>query len=232
MIKSILGKKVGMTQVYTDTGVMERVTAIEAGPCMVLQVKKPEGDKYNALQLGFDEKREKSTNKPMAGHFKKANSTPKKIIREIKWDGKDEIKQGDKVTLDIFEKTNFVDITGITKGRGFAGGVKRWGFHGGPATHGQSDRERAPGSLGRQHSISQGVYPGKKMAGHYGVEKVTIRNLRIVKILKDKNIVLVRGGIPGPNGGYVILKESPKQRLPQIQTKKEKGHAVKGIAKK
>src|SRR3989304_82144 len=107
MIKSILGKKVGMTQVYTDTGIMERVTAIEAGPCTILQVKKPEGDGYNALQLGFDEKREKSTNKPMAGHFKKANSTPKKIIREIKWDGKDEIKQGDKVTLDIFEKTNF-----------------------------------------------------------------------------------------------------------------------------
>lgn len=221
MIKSLLGKKIGMTQIYSDTGEVSPVTVIQAGPCSVIQVKNDKTDSYTALQLGFYDKKEKSCTKPELGHFKKNNIKPKRLVREVPWDGKDDIKPGTQIGLEIFEKTNNVDVTGITKGRGFAGVIKRHGFHRQPATHGQSDRERAPGSLGRQHSISQGVYPGKRMAGHYGVEKVTIKNLRIVKILKDKNLILVKGAIPGPNNGYVVLKESANQKVsvPQVQKK-------------
>ena len=226
MIKTILGKKVGMTRVFTEQGESVPVTAIKAGPCVVMQVKNDETDGYKALQLGFDDKREKSCNKSEKGHAKKANAQPQRILREVEWDGTDQIKQGDKVTVDIFENIRNVDVTGIIKGRGFTGVVKKWGFHGGPATHGQSDRERAPGSLGRQHSISQGVYPGKKMAGHWGVERVTIKNLQVTKILKNENVLLVRGAVPGPNDGYVMVRTSARQKksaAEQLQAQSKKG---------
>lgn len=217
MIKAILGKKLGMTQIFAENGDAIPVTVIQAGPCTVLQVKTPDKDGYHALQLGFEGRRPKSVPSPMQGHFKRWGSKPLRFIREIKWDGKDEIKHGDQIRLDIFENTRRVDVTGVTKGRGFAGVVKRWGFGGGPATHGMSDRERAPGSLGRQHGVSQGVYPGKKMAGHYGNQRRTVRNLIIAKLLKEKNLLLVKGAIPGPNGGYLIIKEARKQKIPVTQ---------------
>jgi large subunit ribosomal protein L3 len=180
-----------------------------------LQVKRRETDGYEALQLGFEERRPKGVTEPMLGHFKKAGVKPKKFIKEIRWDGQDDIKPGATFGVEIFENTKRVDVTGITKGRGFAGVVKRWGFAGGPATHGMSDRERAPGSLGRQHSISQGVYPGKKMAGHYGCEKLTVKNLIIARLHKQRNLLFVKGAVPGPNGGYLVIREAAKQKLPK-----------------
>jgi len=232
MVKSILGKKLGMTQIFSPDGEVIPVTVIQAGPCVVSQVKEIKTDGYSAVQLGFDDKKERLCTKPELGHFKKYNLTAKRFIREIEWDGKETIKGGDQVKVDIFEKVNKVDVTGITKGRGFAGGIKRWGFHRELATHGQSDRERAPGSLGRQHSISQGVYPGKRMCGHYGVERVTIKNLQIAKIIKNKNIMLVKGAVPGADGGYLIIKESANQKVPVRQTPKKEASAAKPKAKK
>jgi len=149
------------------------------------------------------------------------------IVREIPWDGKEAVKVGDAVNVSVFENMKRIDVEGVSKGRGFMGVVRRWGFHGLPATHGQSDRERAPGSLGRQHSISQGVYPGKRMGGHWGVEKVTMKNLEVVKILKEKNLLFVHGAVPGPMGGDVLVKESHwvPPRPPTVTSKKQHGKA-------
>ena len=226
MIEGILGRKLGMLQAFDRDGTVVSVTVIEAGPCTVLQVKTAKDDGYDAIQIGFGERRRKNTPRALQGHHiprpegqkpedrKKQldqelrHLRPSVFIREIPWDGKEEAKVGQKITAKIFEGWTKIDVEGVSKGRGFMGVVRRWGFHGLPATHGQSDRERAPGSLGRQHSISQGVYPGKKMAGHWGHEKVTSRNLDLVKVDGEKNLVFVHGAVPGPNGGLVILKES------------------------
>lgn len=227
MVTRLLGKKIGMTQIFDDKGNCIPVTVIEAGPCTVLQVKTQDRDGYSALQIGFGTR--KRTNVPRAelGHQipktdpKQSKEDRKKHLQaelkkvqpaehvvEIPWDGKSEVKVGDQITCSIFENWKKVDVVGLSKGRGFMGVVRRWGFHGLPATHGQSDRERAPGSLGRQHSISQGVYPGKRMAGHWGVERVTMKNLDLVKLVKEKNLLFVRGGVPGPNGGCIMVKEA------------------------
>lgn len=207
-VGGILGRKVGMTQMFTDEGTCLGVTAIEVGPCVVLQVKTPETDGYFAAQLGFDDVKEKRAAKPAVGHARKAGTPPKRFIREVPWDGQGGLKPGDRITLDVLEGAKAVDVIGRTKGRGFAGVVKRWHFRGGPATHGQSDRERAPGALGRQGSNPGDVIKNKKMAGRYGNERVTALNLRLVRMLKDQNVILVHGAVPGPNGGYVIVRPS------------------------
>jgi large subunit ribosomal protein L3 len=226
MVTRLLGRKLGMTQVYTEKGQCYSCTVIEAGPCTVTQVKTQAKDGYNAVQIAFGSRRSKNVSRAEMGHLipkgdikpqdrpkaldrqlKEVKKAPE-VIREVPWDGKEDLKVGATVNVGIFENMKRVDVVGTSKGRGFMGVVRRWGFHGLPATHGQSDRERAPGSLGRQHSISQGVYPGKRMAGHWGVEKVTSKNLCVVKILKDKNLILVEGSVPGPTGGIVLVKES------------------------
>jgi large subunit ribosomal protein L3 len=226
MVTRLLGRKLGMTQIYNDKGQCFPCTVIQAGPCTVLQVKTPEKDGYAALQIGFGERRAKNLSRAVLGHLlpkggakpeerrkaldrarKEIKNAPE-IVREIPWDGKESFKTGDRITVAIFESWKKIDVVGTSKGRGFMGVVRRWGFHGLPATHGQSDRERAPGSLGRQHSISQGVYPGKRMAGHWGVERVTSRNLDVLKVDKEKNLIFVHGAVPGPTGGLVLLKEA------------------------
>lgn len=226
MVTRLLGRKIGMTRIFDAKGTSWPVTVIEAGPCTVLQLKTKTKDGYDAVQIGFGERRRKNTPRAELGHLvprpegQKPEERAKQLdqdlrhlrppvfVREIPWDGKEEVKVGQKITCGIFETWKKIDVEGVSKGRGFMGVVRRWGFGGLPATHGQSDRERAPGSLGRQHSISQGVYPGKKMAGHWGVEKVTMKNLDVVKVQADRNLVFVHGAVPGPSGGYVILKES------------------------
>ncbi len=248
MVTRLLGRKLGMTQVYNDKGQCFSCTVIEAGPCAVTQVKTKAKDGYDALQIAFGEKRAKNATRAEMGHLipkgdikpedrpkaldrqlKEVKKAPE-VLREVPWDGKEEVKVGSKLDVGMFEKMIRVDVVGTSKGRGFMGGVRRWGFHGLPATHGMSDRERAPGSLGRQHSISQGVYPGKRMAGHWGVERNTSKNLVVVKILKDKNVILVEGSVPGPTGGIVMVQES-KWTPPKPSTVVSK-KAAKGPAKK
>lgn len=223
MIRSLIGKKIGMTQVFNEDGAAIPVTVIEAGPCPAVQIRKKDVDGYTALQLGFDRKRERSVIKPEKGHFEKAGVEVKKILREVKWDGTDEVTPGQPFSVDLFANTDLVNVQGVTKGKGFQGTVRRWGFHGGPATHGQSDRERAPGSLGRQHSISQGVYPGKKMSGHMGHVRRTIRNLKVVRVDKDRNLLLLRGAVPGANGGYLLVtavREKSEHRSSGVESSK------------
>ena len=250
MVTRLLGRKLGMTQVYSEKGQCFPVTVIEAGPCTVTQVKTKDKDGYAAVQIAFGSRRSKNVARSQMGHLipkgdlkaeerKKAltrqiKETKKypEILREIPWDGKEAIKAGDTLTCAIFDGLKKIDVVGTSKGRGFMGVVRRWGFHGLPATHGQSDRERAPGSLGRQHSISQGVYPGKKMAGHWGVEKVTSKNLDLVKIDKEKNLVFVHGAVAGPVGGLVMLQEAHWTAPKPSTVVSKKGAKSAGAAKK
>lgn len=209
MINHLLGRKIGMTQIFTEKGEVVPVTVVECGPCVVMQIKRPETDGYTALQLGFADKKASRVNQPEAGHAKKANTTPKRFIREIPWDGKDDVKLGQQLTVEIFKDIKRVDVVGTMKGRGFAGVVKRHHFAGGPKTHGQSDRHRAPGSIGSSAWPSR-VRKGMRMAGHMGACRRTVRNLEVVQINPEKNLMLIKGGIPGPNGGFVIVRQTNK----------------------
>lgn len=201
-MKGILGKKVGMTQVFTEDGRLVSVTVIEAGPVKVVQKKEKEQDGYGALQLGYDETRkEKNITKPMLGHFKKMSSPSYRFIREIKMDG---FNAGDNIAVDIFTKGEKVSITGNSKGKGFQGVMKRHHYKGGPGSHG-SMFNRAPGSIGSSAYPSR-VWKNKGLPGHMGDEKVTVKNIEIFDIKKDQNLMLVMGAVPGPNGGYVIVK--------------------------
>jgi len=217
MISGILGKKVGMIQIFKE-GKCLPVTVIEVGPCTVMQVKTKEKDGYTALQLGFEDKKVKDMSKgprrirratkPEIGHAKKhANTVPKKFVREIEWDGKEEVVAGQQITVDILENFKAVDVIGTSKGRGFQGGVKRYHFKGGPKTHGQSDRLRAPGSIGSSAYPSR-VFKGMRMAGHMGNERCTLQNIKLVDIDKERNWISIMGSVPGPNGGYVIVRKS------------------------
>jgi large subunit ribosomal protein L3 len=200
----IIGKKVGMTSIYSAEGKATPCTVIEAGPCVVTQVKTEEKDGYSAVQLAFGEKREKNTPNAMQGHFKKAKTTPKRKLAEF--DGFDDLNLGDVVGVDIFQENTFVDVVGTSKGKGFQGVVKRHGFGGvGQATHGQHNRLRAPGSIGAA-SYPARVFKGMKMAGQTGNVRVTQSNLQILKVLTDKNLILVKGSIPGAKGSYVLIK--------------------------
>ena len=218
----ILGRKVGMTQVWDESGNRVPVTIIEAGPCKVLQVKTPETYGYFALQLGFADGKEKNTSKPLLGHFEKASSPPKRLIREIRLAGAPEDKVGEDVTVKVLENIKFVDVTGTSKGKGFAGVLKRHHFHGLPASHGCSKRHRAPGGLGRQQSINKGVPKGKKMAGHMGSERVTIQALKVVRVDAENNLLLIKGAVPGANGSYVIVMKALLEKV--IADKVAKGH--------
>ena len=208
MKKAILGKKIGMTQVFTEDGQLIPVSVIQAGPCQVVQKKTEEVDGYTAVQVGYEDKKERRANKPEKGHFQKANVPVKKYLKEFKLDNAAELNVGDELTVEQFADGDVLDVTGTSKGHGFAGTIKRWGTHRGPMTHG-SHYHRGPGSLGACSDPSR-VFKGKKMPGHYGVVKVTIQNLDLVKIDKERNLLLVKGSIPGPKGGLVVGRNAVK----------------------
>jgi large subunit ribosomal protein L3 len=201
----LIGKKLGMTSIFTENGTSVGCTVIEAGPCSVTQVKTPETDGYSAVQLGFGAVKEKNVNKPLKGHFARASVEPKQTLIEFR-DWEKEVQIGDEITLDIFQAGDSVDITGTTKGKGFQGGVKRHGFAGvGGMTHGQHDRQRAPGSIGGASTPSR-VFKGMRMAGRTGNNRVKKENLEIVKIIPDKHLILVKGSVPGPKGSTLIIQ--------------------------
>ena len=204
----IIGRKIGMTSVFTAEGKNVPCTVIEAGPCVVTQVKTLENDGYSALQLAFDDKKEKHTTRPMQGHFKKAGTTPKRYLAEFKnWDKEYTLGDVLKVSDVLTEADEWVDIAGISKGKGFQGVVKRHGFNGvGEVTHGQHNRQRAPGSVGGSSYPSR-VFPGLRMAGRMGGNRVTVQNLRILRVLPEQNLLLVKGSIPGAKGAYLIINK-------------------------
>lgn len=205
----LIGKKVGMTSIFDENGKNVACTVIEAGPCVVTQLKTPETDGYSAVQMAFEDKKEKHTTKAMQGHFKNAGVGPKRVIKELKGFVKD-WKIGDEITVDYFKDDFFVDIKGTTKGKGFQGVVKRHGFAGvNDATHGQHNRNRAPGSLGASSYPSR-VFKGMRMAGRDGGVSVKKLNLKVEKIIKEHNLMIVRGAVPGSNGSYVVV-ESPER---------------------
>jgi large subunit ribosomal protein L3 len=207
MVNGLLGKKVGMTQLLQDDGTMVPVTVIQAGPCVVVQKKTKQKDGYDAVQLGFVEfVKNKNVNKPMAGHFKKTAAAPVKFLREMTAEGEDGANPGDKVMVSIFNPNELVHIIGTSKGRGFAGFVKRHHFRGGRASHG-SMFHRAPGSIGSSAYPSR-VLKGMRMAGHMGNQRVTVQNLRVARIDQENNLLFVRGAVPGPAGGYVVVEKS------------------------
>lgn len=201
----IIGKKIGMTSVYSAEGKNIPCTVIEAGPCVVTQIKTVETDGYEAVQVGYGEKREKSTSKPLAGHFKKAGVTPKQHLVEFALEG--EVKLGEEFKVDQFEENDWVDVTGTSKGKGFQGVVKRHGFGGvGQATHGQHNRLRAPGSIGASSYPSR-VFKGMRMAGRTGGDRVKVENLQVLKVLPEKNLLVVKGSVPGAKGSILIIEK-------------------------
>jgi large subunit ribosomal protein L3 len=209
----ILGKKLKMTQIFNENGEVIPVTLVEYKEGYVVDLKTEEKDGYVALKVGFEEVDEKKLTKPEIGYLRKKNLPPLKILKEFRFNSFEEIKDykiGDKITIDIFKEGDYVDVTGKSIGKGFQGVVKRHGFHGGPATHG-SMSHRAPGSIGP--TAPQRVLKGRRMAGHMGNNKVTIQNLQIVKIMKDENIIMIKGAIPGPSNGYILIKKAVKKRI-------------------
>jgi large subunit ribosomal protein L3 len=204
-MQGIIGKKVGMTSVFDENGNKIPCTVLQAGPCVVTQIKTEEKDGYNAVQLGFEDKKEKHTTKAESGHFKKANTTPKRKLVEFTDFDVNQVKLGDVMTADIFTSDTIVDVRGWSKGKGFQGVVKRHGFRGvGDQSHGQHNRLRAPGSLGAS-SFPSRVFKGMRMAGRTGGNKVDSMNLKVVNVMAEDNIVIVKGSVPGPKGGYVII---------------------------
>ena len=205
-MSGIIGKKLGMTSLYNEDGKNMPCTVIEAGPCVVTQVRSEEVDGYKAIQLGFDEKKEKSTTNALKGHFKKAGTSPKRKLVEFKG-FEQELSLGDEINVELFEAGEFVDVTGTSKGKGFQGVVKRHGFAGvGQATHGQHNRLRAPGSIGAA-SYPARVFKGMRMAGQMGGEQVKVLNLQVLKVDNENNVLIVKGAIPGANGSYVIVEK-------------------------
>lgn len=204
-MRGILGKKIGMTRFYKEDGMPVPATLIQAGPCPVVQVKTDETDGYKAVQLGFVEQMEKRVVKPLLGHFKKANVAPQRILREFR-DFDMDVKIGDQLNVDMFTIGGKVHITGLSKGKGFTGVVKRYNFGGGPKTHGQSDRHRAPGSLG-QSAYPKRVFKGLKMAGHSGNSRNTIRNLKVLKVFPDKNLLVIEGSVPGARNSILEIRQ-------------------------
>ena len=202
----LLGKKIGMTSVFSAEGKNVPCTVIEAGPCVVTQIKSVDKDGYAAVQLGFQEAKEKNTSKPMQGHFKKAGTTPKRHLAEFT-DFEKELNLGDTVTVDLFEGANYVDVIGTSKGHGFQGVVKRHGFGGvGQTTHGQDDRQRKPGSIGAC-SYPAKVFKGMRMGGQMGGDRVTTHNLQVLKVIPESNLLLIKGSVPGCKGSILIIKK-------------------------
>jgi large subunit ribosomal protein L3 len=216
-MKGIIGKKVGMTQLFDASGAVVPVTVIEAGPCYVLQVKTVEIDGYNAIQLGFEEVAERKLTKGQKGHIQKAGTPTVRRLREVRSDdGDTQYNLGDVIKADIFQDGEIVDVTGISKGKGFAGAVKRHHFAGGPKTHGQSDRHRAPGSRG------SGTTPGHtsrglRGPGHMGDDQVTVQNLKIALVDAERNLIAIRGAVPGPRGGLVLVRAAKRAKKSQLR---------------
>ena len=213
MIGGLLAKKLGMTEIFTEDGSCVPVTVLEAGPCTVLQIRSREKDGYTALQLGFDDRKRSRASRPETGHVKKANAEPKKFICEVPWDGDGEVELGQNLSVDMLAGVKYVDVTGTTKGHGFTGVVRRYKFAGGPATHGQGDRHRSPGSIG-QSSYPSRVFKGMRMAGHMGCARHTTRNLEIVIVDPETHTIAVKGAVPGHNGSYLIIRRA---RFPRTQ---------------
>ena len=206
MVKALIGKKIGMTQVFDESGRHVPVTVLQVGPCVVTQVKTEETDGYRAVQIGFGDRKKKNTTKPLLGHLEKARAAPLRMLRDVPPDGDEMPEPGQELDVRLFEGVTHVDVTGTSKGRGFAGVIKRHGFSGSPKTHGGRFGRRG-GSIGTSATPSH-VQKGRKMAGHMGAERVTIRNLTVVKLIPERNLMLVKGGIAGSNGGYVIVRKA------------------------
>ncbi len=211
----LLGKKVGMTQVYDESGELLPVTVIQAGPCTITQVKRTETDGYNAIQLGYDDVKASRRKKPQVGHATKANAVPKKFVKEmcLPDDAESEYKAGDTITVSVFAEDKFVDVIGTSKGKGFAGVMKRHGFGGFPASHGTERKHRAPGSISSYASDAGhggNLKKGKKMPGHMGDVRVTTKSHKLVSIDEERNLLVVKGSVPGPSGGYVIVRSGQK----------------------
>lgn len=207
MGKGLLGKKLGMTQVFSDKGEVVPVTVIQAGPCVVIQKKTEETDGYSAIQIGYSDQSERRTNKPMRGHFSKAGVSPKKVVREVRTSDAGDYEVGQVLKADIFAAGDLVDVVGTSKGKGFAGVIKRHHFNRGPMSHG-SMYHRRTGSLGATDPAR--VFKGRKMPGRMGGETVTATGLEVVKVDTDRNVILVKGAVPGPRGGHVLVKSSVK----------------------
>ncbi len=210
-MKGILGKKVGMTQIFNEEGNVIPVTLIEAGPCYITQKKTPEKDGYSAVQLGFEEVSEKRVTKPQAGHLKKSDVPMLKYLREFRVKDHSELKLGQVIDASVFEAGDLVDVVGVSKGKGFAGVVKRHGFAGGMKTHGQSDRHRAPGSIGAGTTPGH-VFKGMRMPGRMGGERVTVSNLEVVIVDAERNLLAVKGPVPGAKKGLLVVKEARKTK--------------------
>ena len=210
MQKGLIGKKIGMTQLFDENGSFIPVTVIEAGPCAVVQKKTKETDGYEAVQLGFGDVKPNRVNKPMKGHFDKFNVAPKKVLREFKLADTESMKEGDIVKADVFAAGEKVDVSGTSKGKGYAGAIKRWNFGRLKETHGTGPVARHQGSMGACSDPSR-VFKGKKMPGHLGSEKVTVQNLEVVKVDAENNLIAVKGAVPGAKGGYVVITDAVKQ---------------------
>ena len=206
MIQGLIGRKLGMTQVFDDRGVVHPVTVVEAGPCVVTQVKTDEKDGYAALQLGFG--LDNRLNRPERAH-RQASGFMSRHLREVKAENVADYSVGQVLQADVFAEGEIVDVTGTSKGKGFQGGVKRHGFAGGPKTHGQSDRHRAPGSIGSSATPGR-VFKGMRMAGHMGNERVTVQNLKVIRVDTERNLLLIEGSVPGPNQGLLIIRRAVK----------------------
>lgn len=209
-MKSLIGKKLGMTQIFDDEGRCIPVTVIEAGPCSVLQRKTTKTDGYEAIQIGFGAQKEQRVSKPLVGHYKKAGVGTMHELREVRVSADDETKAGDTLTAAIFEDIKFVDVLGVTKGKGFQGVMKRYGFGGGPATHG-SHFHRRPGSIGMCEHPGR-VFKSKKMPGQMGSTKITVQSLKVVQVRPEENLILLKGAVPGANGSTLVLREALKRK--------------------
>lgn len=209
-MKGLIGKKLGMTQIFDESGAVKPLTLIEAGPCFVTQVKHPEKEGYQAVQLGFGESKPRRLSGGELGHLKKLDLQPLRHVREFRVKGDLDVKEGDRLTVEVFVLGDRVDVVSVSKGKGFQGGMKRHGFRGGPKTHGQSDRQRAPGS--RSSTTTPGrVYKGSRGPGHMGSERVTSQNLRVELVDPERNLLGVNGSVPGPKGAVVVVKQARKQ---------------------
>jgi large subunit ribosomal protein L3 len=214
MIKGILGRKIGMTQIFAENGTAAGVTVVQAGPCTITQVRTPEKDGYTAVQLGFEEltgRQERKLTEPQKGHLRKNKLPLMRVLREVEVGGEDGATHsvGDKIDVSIFAVGEIVDVVGTSKGKGFAGVVKRYHFRGGPKTHGQSDRHRRPGSIGSGTTPGR-VYKGLRMAGRMGDERVTVQNLRVLQVDTERNLLVLRGAVPGPANGLVTVRKAVK----------------------
>ena len=209
MVTGIIGRKVGMTQIFEPNGTAVPVTVLECGPCMVLQVRTRDRDGYDAWQLGFDDKKRKNATQAERGHARKVNTEPKRYVREVRQDGPTDVAEGQTLTVELFNAIKRVDVTGVSKGRGYAGVMKRHGFRGLRATHGVKRMHRHPGSSGPSADPAR-TQKGIRKPGHFGHDKVTVRNLEVVRVDPSNNLLLIKGAVPGPNGGYLTVRATNK----------------------